>query len=401
MIGPARVLVVGPLAPFGDGFYARLIEEGYAPGSAEAHLRLLAHVSRWLAAEGLGVVNLTPAAASEFVRARRGEGYVTKISKRGLRLLLDYLGGLGVLPVGGDRASTPVEQLVGDYRAYLLGERGLAAGSVRLYEGVARLFLSGLSEPIRDDLACLSGAEITAFIARESGRRGVASAKTVVCALRSLLRFLYVEGWTVRSLVPAVPAVASRRQGSLPQALDAEQVALLLRSCDLDTALGGRDFAILTVLARLGLRAGEVAALELGDVDWRSGAIVIRGKGPRLERLPLPSDVGGAVADYLRRGRPSGGCRQLFLRSCAPRVGITKGGITDVVRNACLRAGIPPVGAHRLRHTVATELLRRGAALPEIGQVLRHKSLRTTAIYAKVDRLALSALALPWPGAEA
>jgi integrase/recombinase XerD len=400
VIGPAGVVVVGPLVAFVDGFHARLTKDGYSHWSAEAHLRLLAHVSRWLASEGLGVAGLTPAAAERFLRARRSQGYVTKLTMPGLQPLLGYLGGLGVLP-GEDRTPTPVDQLVGGYRAYLLGERGLAAGSVRLYDSVARLFLSERSEPLRDDLAGLCGGDITAFVLRESGRRGAASAKTVVCALRSLLRFLYLEGWTARSLASAVPAVTSRRQGSLPRALAADSLALLLDSCDRDTALGTRDLAILTMLARLGLRAGEAAALELGDVDWRTGEVVIRGKGPRLERLPLPHDVGEAVADYVRRGRPRASCRQLFLRSCAPVMGLSRGGITQVVRRACLRAGIPPVGAHRLRHTVATELLRRGAPLPEIGQLLRHKSLLTTSIYARVDRLALSMLALPWPGAEA
>jgi site-specific recombinase XerD len=175
----------------------------------------------------------------------------------------------------------------------------------------------------------------------------------------------------------------------------------LLSSCDRATPVGIRDFAILTVLTRLGVRAGEVARFELRDVDWHAGEVVIRGKGPRLDRLPLPWDVGEAIADYLRRSRLRCSSSRLFIRSCAPFTGLSRQGVGGIVRGAAIRAGIPPLGPHRLRHTVATELLRRGAGLPEIAQLLRHKSLQTTAIYAKIDQTALSTLALAWPGAEA
>jgi integrase/recombinase XerD len=174
----------------------------------------------------------------------------------------------------------------------------------------------------------------------------------------------------------------------------------LLQSCDRASPAGRRDFAILMLLARLGLRRGEVAALKLDDVDWRAGEIVIRGKGSRIDRLPLPSDVGQALVDYLRDGRPRGFGRRLILPARAPYGELSPRAIAAVVMRACKRAGIAPVGAHRLRHTIASELLRRGAGLPEIGQLLRHRSIDTTAIYAKVDRRALSRLALAWPGSE-
>lgn len=401
MIRPARVPITGPLAPYAEGFCAHLAEQGYSSVAAGNHRRLLAHLSRWMADAGLGVAELTPLAAQQFLRRRRREGYATKLSVRGLAPLVSYLDGLGVLPDLDNVSPSPTELLLQAYREYLRRERGLVDGSVRLYEGVARLFLSERSEPLRKDLASLSGADISAFILRESSRCGVAGAKTAVCGLRSLLRFLCLEGWIPHQLSAAVPAVAGRRLNPLPRALDPTQVALMLASCDRDTVVGRRDFAIITVLARLGLRAQEVAALELDDVDWRAGEVVVRGKGPRLERLPLPSDVGEAVADHLRQGGPRGSCRRLFLCSAAPVRGISRSAVTSVVQRACERAGVPPVGAHRLRHTVATELLRRGASLPEIGQVLRHKSLMTTAIYARVDRVNLSTLALPWPGSEA
>jgi site-specific recombinase XerD len=179
-------------------------------------------------------------------------------------------------------------------------------------------------------------------------------------------------------------------------------VSRLLASCDRGTPGGRRDYAILTVLARLGLRAGEVAGLELDDLDWRGGEIIVRGKGNRAERLPLPADVGEAVAGYLRAGRPATAAgRTVFVRVKAPRRALTKGGVTQVVAAAGRRAGLGPLSAHRLRHTVATELLRAGAPLAEIGQLLRHRSALTTAIYAKVDRDALRTIARAWPGGAA
>ena len=396
---PDRVRVSGPLAMFADGFCGHLVEQGHSLWSAQAHLALVAHVSRWMESEGLDVAQFTPQAVERFVAERRRQGYVTKVSPKSLRPLLGYLDGLGALRPGEDAVGTPVEQLLEAFCGYLLEERGLVAGSVRLYEGIARLFLAERSEPIADDLAHLSGAEVNAFVLRESRRRGQRSAETVVCALRSLLRFLHVQGWIAVPLAAVVPSVARRRE-DLPRGLPAEQVRLLLESCDRDSTVGCRDYAILTLLARLGLRCGEVAELELDDMDWRAGEIVIRGKGSRIDRLPLPSDLGEALADYLCRGRPRGFGRSLFLRSCAPLVGLSSGGVSDVVASACKRAGIAPVRAHRLRHTIASELLRRGAGLPEIGQVLRHENLQTTAVYAKVDRAALSRLALAWPGSE-
>jgi hypothetical protein len=199
----------------------------------------------------------------------------------------------------------------------------------------------------------------------------------MVCALRSLLRFLHVQGWIASPLASAVPSIPRRRE-DLPRGLAAGHVQRLLDGCDRATSVGRRDFAILTLLSRLGLRRGEVAGLRLDDVDWRTGEIVIHGKGSRIDRLPLPRDVGEALVGYLRSGRPRGFGRALFRRSCAPIAGVSSAAVSSVVVRACERAGIPPVGAHALRHTLAAELLRRGAALPEIGQVLRHRSLETT-----------------------
>jgi site-specific recombinase XerD len=398
MVDPSRVRVTGPLVPYVDGFWAELAGAGYTAWSVEAQLRLLAHVSRWLAVQGLDAADLTSEAVEEFLRARRGEGYVDRLSPRGLVPLLGYLRGLDVVPAASTLV-TPVEQLVQDYCGYLVRERGLAAGSVDRHEEIARRFLSEREEPIREALGGLSAAEITAFVLRESTRRSESSTRTVINGLRSLLRYLHVEGWTPIALTQAVPSVA-RRQHSLPRSLKAGHVEGLLESCDRASALGVRDYAILTLLARLGLRVAEVTRLRLDDVDWSAGELLVRGKGNRLERLPLPRDVGEALVDYLRRGRPRRPCPELFLRFLAPNVGLSGNGITSLVYAACDRAGRPRLGPHRLRHGLACDLLRHGAPLGEVGQVLRHKSLLATSIYAKVDRVALSGLALPWPEAR-
>jgi integrase/recombinase XerD len=211
-----------------------------------------------------------------------------------------------------------------------------------------------------------------------------------------LLRYLHLAGLIEAPLVWAVPSVADLRDRTLPRGLEPAAVGRLLASCDRRRLVGRRDYAILLLLARLGLRAGEVAAIGLDDVDWRAGLLLVRGKGGRQDLLPLPVDVGEAIVSYLR-GRPRCECRALFLRVTAPRRELNRSTIGWVVRAACDRAGLARVGAHRLRHTAATEMLRAGASLPEIGQVLRHREHKTTSIYAKVDRKALRALARPWP----
>ncbi|HWK18719.1 MAG TPA: site-specific integrase [Solirubrobacteraceae bacterium] len=394
-----RVRVIGPLAGFADGYRSHLVEQGYSRSGARDQFNLLVHASRWMEAEGLELVALTsPAMLKRHSIWRREQGYGRGHAPMSLRGLIGYLNGLGVLTVD-DAVRTDADGLVDAFRCYLLQERGLAATTVRSYEDVARRFLAERSELLADDLTRLSGAAaVNTFVLRES-RRAPRSAGTVVCGLRALLRFLHVQGLIAEPLAAAVPAVARRRE-DLPRGLASGEVRRLLDSCDRSTPAGRRDYAILVLLSRLGLRCGEVAALELGDVDWRAGEAVIRGKGSRIDRLPLPADVGEALVDYLRHGRPRGFGRTVFLTVCAPVTGISRGTIRDLLVRACTRAGMPAVGAHRLRHTVASDLLSHGAGLREIGQVLRHQDLGTTALYAKVDQAALSRLALPWPESE-
>jgi integrase/recombinase XerD len=398
MKDPSRVRVAGPLEPYARGFCAELARQGYARSSAVEQLKLVAHLSRWMSGESLSAGELTPERVKQFAAARRAGGRRHFLSPQGLLPLRGYLVKLGVAGPAPQVVASPADMLVERYRAYLAGERGLAAGTVRYYERVARRFLSLTSSGEGLDVGGLTTGDVSRFVLDECRFRSVGSAKTVVMALRSLLGYLYVEGLTGTALAGAVPAVAPWRSASLPRTLDAAGLARLLASCDRRRATGRRDFAILMLLARLGLRAGEVAALCLDDFDWRAGEMVVRGKGDRQELLPLPDDVGEAVASYLRRGRQRVHCRRLFLRVHAPTAGLSGDGVTNVVRAACRRAGLPVAGAHRLRHFAATETLRQGASLAEVGQLLRHRSSFSTQIYAKVDQAALRQVVRSWTG---
>jgi site-specific recombinase XerD len=402
MKDPLNVRVVEPLARYARGFCAELIERGWGRSSALQQMKLMACLSRWMAAEQVAVAELTPERAQQFVEWRCAMGYRHFRSSGGLVPLLAYLRVLAVTPEAVARpADGLIDLLVERYRAYLLDERGLAAGTVRYYERVARLFLLQVSAPGGElDLGRLTTGEVGGFVLEQCAARSVGSAKNVVMALRSLLRFLHLDGVTAGDLAGAVPAVAPQPR-SLPRALDPGVVARLVASCDRRTSTGRRDFAVLIVLARLGLRAGEVAAIELFDIDWRRGELLVRGKGGRRERLPLPVDVGRALAGYVQRGRARAADTRLFLRVKAPTAPLSGDGVRGIVHAACRRCGLPLIGPHRLRHTAATETLRAGASLEEIGQLLRQQSTFTTAIYARVDRDRLRELARPWPGGVA
>jgi integrase len=394
---PSRVRITGPLVEHAAGFRAALESQGYRRNAVADQLRVMAHVSRWLDAEGLDVVGLSPPRIERFLQVRREAGYTLWLSAKGVAPLVGYLRNVGAVPLAEvPIAVTPAERCLATFRAYLMDERGLAEGTVVADVHVAGLLLA--TRPI-DDLRLdeVTPAEVVDFVRRQCEGRGSAY---VTAGLRAFLRFCHVAGLIPRPLVDAVPKVASWRLATLPKAVDPSIVSALLASCDRRTTFGRRDFAVLMLLARLGLRAGEVTSLRLEDVDWRAGDILIRGKGPRLERLPLPSEVGQAIAGWLRQGRPRCAAREVITRVRAPHGPLTPGGIAAIVHAACLRAGVDHIGAHRLRHTAATEMLRAGAGLVEIGQVLRHRSLITTAIYAKVDRAGLRQLASPWPGSS-
>jgi integrase/recombinase XerD len=392
--------VSGPLAPYAAAYRRWLVDRGFCAGAHAVACRVwqLDHLSRWLEREGLAVDRLTSEEIARFVAARRAVGYRTWVSPLSLRLPLAFLREAGVAPPSTRSAAEgSLERLLEDYRRYLAHERGLASTTIEYRLRHARVFLEDRERAGGLRLERLTAAEVTGFLARECPKRNVAGARRLVECLRPLLRYLHVTGLISTPLRWAVPGVADLRDRSLPRGVEPVVVKRLLASCDRRRTVGRRDYAVLLLLARLGLRAGEVAALTLDDIDWRRGEIVVRGKGGRLDRLPLPVDVGDALVSYLRRRPSVSGSRALFLKVLAPAGPLASHSVQAVVREACRRAGLESVGPHRLRHTAATEMLRHGASLPEIGQVLRHRDTRTTARYAKVDRARLRALALPWP----
>jgi integrase/recombinase XerD len=392
--------VSGPLAPHAVGFERWLRARGFSGSGVSHRVWQLDHLSRWLERERLCPGELTPERQGQFLAARRAAGYRTWVSSRSLRVPLAYLREVGVVPAPLLPVEGALGQLLCDYRRYLARERGLAPKTIEAFERVARLFLAERDQSDGLALDRLTAAHVSGFLARECPARSVPSAQQLVTGLRALLRYLHVAGAIDVPLRWAVPGVADRRGRSLPRGLEPAAVAKLLASCDRRRTVGRRDYAVLLLLVRLGLRAGEVAAIQLDDLDWRGGELLVRGKGDRHERLPLPVDVGEALVSYLRR-RPPSEYRALFLSVRAPRGPVDGVVVSQIVRAACTRVGLERVGAHRLRHTAATGMLSAGASLPEIAEVLRHQRLQTTAVYAKVDRRALRRLARPWPGGAA
>jgi len=388
----ARVQVSGPLAEHAEGFRAMLAGRGYAPSSAAGQLQVMAHLSRWLAQQDRPAGDLAPAMVGRFLLARRAAGYRRWLSARGIAPLLEYLETAGLaLPAASAEPPAPGGDVLTGFREYLVTERGLAASTVRNYLDAAGLLAA------RVRLESLTAGEVTGFVLEQCRERSTGSAAVLVTGLRSLLRYLHLAGFTAVSLAGAVPSAASA--SPLPEGIGPGQASLLLGSCDRGTAAGLRDYAVLVLLARLGLRVSEVAAMELSDIDWRAGQITIRGKGSRLDQFPLPADAGQAIAAWLRGGRPGCSCRRVFTTLLAPLGPLTRKAVSAIVTRAARRAGMTAVTAHRLRHGAATGLLRAGASLPEVGQVLRHASMLNTARYARVDHGALSAVARPWPGA--
>jgi site-specific recombinase XerD len=359
----------------------------------------MAHLSRWLEAREIDARSLAAPVLDEFLAARRARGYTLWLSRRALMPFLGYFRERGLALPPSQPEPSPIEELLARYRRYLLDVRGLADMSARGYVDMVRPFVVGRAVEGQLDWAGLAAADVTAFVRSASRDRCTGSAQLLGTALRSLLGYLHIEDVIDARLDAAVPSVASSKLAGLPRALEAAEVDRLLAACDRRTRMGQRDLAMLMLLARLGLRAGEVRRLSLDDLDWRAGEFIVRGKGSRVERLPLPPDVGEALTAYLRRGRPvTALSRAVFVRVRAPHRPLTSSAVTNAVLRAASRAGLAAVTAHRLRHTVATQMVRAGVPLPEISQVLRHRRLLTTAIYAKVDRENLRRLARRWPG---
>ena len=382
-------LRVGPLAADLDGFATRLKAEGYARKSALSKLRLVGHLSRWLKYQGLGVEALDEPCIEAFLRAR-GPRSVQQGDAKTARQLLNHLRANGRLPPVPSPADdeSPFAQVERRYERFLVSERGLSRATVENYLPIIHTFLAERFAMRTVALETLTVQDVNQFIVRQSQRLSRSSAKLLVTALRSFLRHLYQRAEIPVDLASALLPVVSWRLSDVPKSLAPEQVEAIIHSCDLSTAAGRRDRAILLLLARLGLRGGEVAAMTLDDLDWNAGVVFVSGKSQPL-------------AVYLCDGRPRWSTRRVFVRTRAPYCGFAgPAAIGDLVRRALARAGIDPPrkGSHLLRHSLATAMLRHGASLEEIGQILRHRHPETTQIYAKVDLEALRALAPAWPG---
>ena len=378
-----------------SGYRDWLLGRGYTPSATVKALIALGHLGRWMEHEGIGVDQLDNAAVRRFIGTQvRVRGRLPLAS---VRPLLEYLQTTGVAaaePAGSGRSAAEDELLDG-YREWLVLERRLARSTIRGRERIARRFLAGRG-PTSGETG-LSAAEVTAFLVRESGRLSPGSVGSLTSHLRSILRYLATRGLADPGLADAVPRIAQWREATVPRFPEPAAVDALLASCDRSTVVGARDYAVLMLLSRLGLRAIEVARLELSDLDWRAGEMELDGKAHQRGRLPLPVDVGEALVAYLRvRDRTH---QRLFLNAKAPIRPLEPTGVRSLVRHAYQRAGLEPVGAHQLRHALASDLLRAGASLVAIGQVLRHRHLQSTMIYAKVDLERLRSVASPWPGA--
>jgi len=376
--------------------------QGYARPSLNLQVRLAAGFSHWLQQHRVALHHVTSDHLSQYLhdRARRTRPCSSDIAA--LRYLLDFLRLEGVIAAEkiAVRQPAPAERCVHAYAQYLCDARALARSTIINYVSFIRGFLTDRfgTGPVR--LASLKAGDVVRFVQHQAPHLHLKRAKLLTTALRSFLRYARYRGDVVLDLAAAVPIVANWSMPSIPRAIGTEQVRQLLKSIDRRTAIGRRDYAILLLLARLGLRSGEVAFLELEDIDWEAGQLSVRGKRDQRTSLPLPADVGAAIAAYLRDGRPRSTNRRVFLRSKAPIRGfLSQSAIGSMIRHVLHRTGIPAptTGAHQFRHALATQMLRSGASLTEIGEVLRHRNPQTTTIYAKVDLTALRTLALPWP----
>ncbi len=391
----------GVLGAHLDTFTTALAKQGYAPTTVLTQVWALAALDRWLVREHLPVARLDEPRLEAFLEERRRQGPERRNDRSAVRHLLAHLRDEGVLAQPNeDSPRTDLTHLLERYEQHLHQNRGVVVATTKNYTPFARRFLVEHfgDGPLR--LEELTSPDVSRFLLQHAHSISPGRAKVMVTALRSFFRFLLQHGAIERDLAASVPSVANWRLATVPRHISSEEIRQILEACDQGTATGRRDYAILLLLARLGLRGGEVVGLVLDDLDWRRGELVVSGKGRRRDRLPLPSDVGDALVRYLRQDRPESASRRFFLRLRAPYRGLAgPSSLSAIVQRALVRAEIdaPTKGAHLLRHSLATAMLGQGASIAEIGEVLRHQAASTTEIYAKVDFRGLGSLAQPWP----
>jgi site-specific recombinase XerD len=392
----------GPLSEHLDAYAATVADQGYTHNSIRQQIVVIADFSRWMKQKEIAVRDLDGKVVIRFLRHRHQPQRVRRGDPKTLQRLLTMLRQIGVAkpeqPLVADNAQT---RILAEFRRYLLQERGLSTATLLNYLPVVEQFLADRFHNRAPNFAMLRAPHVTGFVMRQARQLSPVRAGLMVTALRSFLRYLRHRGAIATDLAGCVPTVPNWSLSALPRFLPAAAVERVLECCDRKTSVGRRNHAILLLLARVGVRAGEVVGLSLDDIDWNTGQITIRGKGGKSAQLPLAADVGAALAAYLRHDRPRSATRSVFLRHRAPLVGLGNSStISSLVRRALKHASVESAhtGAHVLRHSLATSLLRQGGSLDEIGELLRHQSPNTTAIYAKVDVTSLHTLALPWPG---
>jgi site-specific recombinase XerD len=390
----------GPLSKHIDAYSAAQVEQGYGHHSIRQQMLVIGDFSGWLKQKDIAIRNLDSAVVDRFLQLRQRQQQLHRGDPIALKRLLAMLRVRGVVKPEAV-AENACSKAIHKFRHYLLQERGLSPATLLNYVPPIEQFLSERFLDKTPNFRVLCALDISRFVVRQARRLSPLRGKLIVTALRSFFRYLRHRGAISKDLAGCVPTVPNWSFSTLPRFLAAHDVERILAGCDRETSIGRRNYAILLLLARLGLRAGEVVGLNLDDIDWSTSQIMIRGKGGASVPLPLAPDVGQALADYLRADRPRCGTRRVFIRYRAPFVGLGNSStISALVRRALIQSGVESAhkGAHVLRHSLATSLLRQGGSLDEIGELLRHKSANTTAIYAKVDVTALHTLALPWPG---
>lgn len=397
-------LQVGPLKPHLDAFASLLSDKGYANYSIKLKIRLIAKFSRWLGQNDFGVDDIKPELFDHFIKCQTTVEPVRRGDLATLKLLLRHLIDSGaILSFSTKNDDNPFYQIENDFAHYLSNERGLSHETLASYIPIIHCFLSALFKSGSTRFEALCPKDITAFILRYTQSVKRSTAKLMVTSLRSFFRFLHLRGQIQTDLAVCVPTISDWRLTGLPKSLEPQQIERLLKGCDQNTKVGQRDYTILLLLVRLGLRAGEIVKMTFEDINWEDGELLIRGKGPRTDKMPVPYDVGEAMAAYLQHGRPVCPTRCVFTRARAPYQGFSSSvAICNIVERALLRAKIDSThkGAHLLRHSLATNMLRAGASLTEIGELLRHQLPNTTEIYTKVDIVSLRSLAQPWLGGE-
>jgi len=400
--GLFRRLKSGPHGHLVENFATRLIEEGLVREGTWRCLHVVDGLLSWIAGHRYELGKLDEHMADRYLRYRASRQSIKSGDRAALKRWLAVLRNAGAIAAATPPSLTPHDRIFQEFVDYLRIERGLAPRSIMRHLSTIRQFLHEVCSVGADDLGRIKQKDVIRYIERHAQDWSPTTGKLMCWSLRAFLRYLHHQGLNPRALAGCVPSMRSWKLASLPTYLSVAQVQKALDSCDRATAMGRRDYAILMMLAKLGLRADEVTTLALDDIDWRAGEMLIRAKGRQRARMPIPPDVGAAIVAYLRNGRPKSSCRRLFVREPAPHVGFaTSSTITLIAKTALDRAGIEGCahrGAHIFRHSLATELLRSGATLSEIGQLLRHESHDTTRIYAKVDTEALRTLSLPWPG---